>query len=275
VTEGDPNTRNWHRVRIAMSCRFHSTHRPHPKTSEVCTIPLHIDDDLEDILPWKCHGGARCPIDGVIYAIPQSAPKVLAFDPITEQVSFVGQNLRGKYKYKWYGGLIGKQDGAIYGMPQNASGVLRIHPTEGVTVVGGLPRDGFKWHGGAVAVAVAENGVTVAILACVDSVLLVHPATPPKMEVIGDASVVQTGRHLSDRRYKFLGAMVHGNNVYCIPSGSEHVLEVDTVNKTVEQVGPDIADHALEPMRQNKWQNGFTVGNGMYAIPSMPPLFSR
>ena len=62
---------------------------------------------------WKYHGGNQSPVDGCIYAIPQSATHVLKIDPQTDTCTLVGPELPGRWK--WYGGVIGKQDGAIYG----------------------------------------------------------------------------------------------------------------------------------------------------------------
>ena len=67
--------------------------------------------------PWKYHGGAISPADGCIYAIPQSAKKVLRIDPKNDRCSFVGPDLVGRCK--WYGGVVGKTDGAIYGSKYN------------------------------------------------------------------------------------------------------------------------------------------------------------
>jgi len=97
------------------------------KTDEVSVIDIpyeeYFDNELleekqteayqERHTPWKYHGGAISPADGCIYAIPQSAKKVLRIDPKTDKVSFVGPDLPGRCK--WYGGVVGKTDGAIYG----------------------------------------------------------------------------------------------------------------------------------------------------------------
>jgi hypothetical protein len=154
-------------------------------------------------MKWKTHGGAISPIDHCIYAIPQSCLHVLKLDPSTEKISIVGPAFGGRCK--WYGGIIGKQDGAIYGIPQNASGVLRITP-HGVSTHGDFGAGQHNWHGG----AAAPNGVIVSVPANADTVLCITPANTvngePTLELIGDGSFIQSGRHRRDKHYKYLGA---------------------------------------------------------------------
>uniref|UniRef100_A0A6V2LPU3 Uncharacterized protein n=1 Tax=Ditylum brightwellii TaxID=49249 RepID=A0A6V2LPU3_9STRA len=202
---------------------------------------------------WKYHGGDICPLDDCIYAIPQRASQVLKIDPTTEQISFVGPKFDGRCK--WYGGILGKSDGAIYGIPQNASGVLRITPTS-VTVHGDFGSDNHKWHGG----AAATNGVIVSVPANSNTVLCITPGDPePALIEIGSDDVIQSGRHRTDGKYKYLGAMCGTNGkVYIFPCASEYVLQVDTVNMVAKNVGPNLRDSGMESVFQNKWQNGLT-----------------
>jgi hypothetical protein len=214
---------------------------------------------------WKYHGGDVSPVDGCIYAIPQSAHYVLKIDPNTDRCSLVGPALGGKYQ--WYGGIVGKQDGAIYGVPHNSPHVLRIHPVDGVTLHGELTGGLHKWHGG----AAAANGVIVCVAANADAILCITPSSPePFITMVGDATVVQSGRHRSDRKYKYLGAtMGPDGRVYMFPCAAEHVLAVDTVHMTAHQIGPNIYDANLERLCQNKWQNGVFLPeqNCIFGIP--------
>ncbi|KAL9184364.1 LOW QUALITY PROTEIN: hypothetical protein ACHAXT_002450 [Thalassiosira profunda] len=254
--------------------------------------------------PWKYHGGAVSPHDGCIYAIPQSSRKVLRIDPKTERCSFVGPDFEGRCK--WYGGVVGKTDGAIYAIPQNAEGVLRIdasgvqysgdvaHDNNGfapdspearvvVTTHGSYPLGGHKWHGA----AASADGTIVSVPNNVDTALRIVPAleaayhTPdrkaqtipePELYVLeGQASGdIATGRHRDDNKYKYLGAMAGTDgHVYCFPSGSERVLQVDTVKRIARSVGPNLRDEGMERLFQNKWQNGLTHEEEgcVYAIP--------
>jgi hypothetical protein len=226
---------------------------------------------------WKYHGGSVCPLDGCIYAVPQSAWHVLKVDPATDTCHLVGPALPGKYK--WYGGVVGESDGAIYAVPQNSPSVLRITPTS-VTLHGNYGEGGHKWHGA----AKAGNGDIVCIPNNVDRVLIVRPPPPPTTDgcdrrhlpeqptllEIGDDTVIRTGRHRADRKYKYLGAMAGTNGrVYIFPSGSEHVLEVDAVAGRVRNVGPNLRDSGMERIFQNKYQNGLTNATDqcVYGIP--------
>ena len=259
----------------------HSDHilRIDPSTDTVTTIPIppvsDADEDEPSIigLQWKYHGGNLSPIDGKIYAIPQKATRVLCLDPSTDEITHVGPRLNGWYK--WYGGLLGC-DGSIYGMPQNAGSVLRINPAAGedgiVTLHGELGEGGHKWHGGG---AAAGGKVIFGIPCNQDQVLRVDPpASPdgePSITLLGDATIVKTGRHRSDRKYKFLGAVADDINgyLYFIPSGADRVLRVNVATNELEEVGPHLEDGNLERVHQNKWQNGFfsTVDSCVYAIP--------
>lgn len=203
---------------------------------------------------WKYHGGAICPLDNCIYAIPQRAHRVLKIDPKTETISFVGPDFPGVCK--WYGGILGR-DNAIYGVPHNATGVLRITPTT-VTVHGDFGSGSHKWHGG----AAAGNGVIACVPANSENVLCIVPGgtsdpDEPNLKLIGDKSIVQSGRHRNDGKYKYLGASCGPNGkVYFFPCASEFVLEVDTEKLIAKNVGPNLRDSGLETVNQNKWQNG-------------------
>jgi len=254
--------------------------------------------------PWKYHGGAISPHDDCIYAIPQSSKRVLRIDPKTEKCSFVGPDFEGRCK--WYGGVIGNTDGAIYAIPQNAEGVLRIdasgvnykgdvdHENNGlppsspearvlVTTHGSYPLGGHKWHGA----SDSADGTIVSVPANADTVLCIVPAleaaypssdtkakSAPEPELYlleGQTPTdIATGRHRDDKKYKYLGAMAGTEgHVYCFPSGSERVLQVDTGKRIARSVGPNLRDEGMETLFQNKWQNGLThYGEGcVYAIP--------
>lgn len=212
-----------------------------------------------------------------------------------EEITLVGPEFPGKCK--WYGGILGKQDGAIYGIPQNANGVLRIAPDQisihGQDIVDSktncminpLPNNDeytgdeselegphnqdeignnattkivgqHRWHGG----AAAANGDIVCVPANAYSVLCITPGNPPTLREVGrDAVIKGCGRHRSDGKYKYLGALAGTNGkVYLFPCASEYVLEVDTVRDIVKNVGPNLRDSGLELVNQNKWQNGLT-----------------
>lgn len=245
-------------VIYGLPCHADSVLRIHVPTGEITKMDIPYEQIFENDKekarqerqqPWKYHGGNVSPVDGCIYAIPQSATHVLKVDPHTDTCTLVGPELPGRWK--WYGGVIGKQDGAIYGIPHDAAHVLRIHPTEGVTLHGeGYAQGGHKWHGA----AAAGDGTIVCVPANADTVLCITPASPaPKLYELGDASTIQTGRHRNDSKYKFLGALAGPDGkVYIFPSGSEYVLQVDTKKGACQNIGQNIYENGLEQICQNK-----------------------
>jgi hypothetical protein len=257
-------------VIYGLPCHASEVLRIHVPTQTITKIPIPYEESYSDPkiakaqrkMVWKYHGGSICN-DGCIYAIPQSSLHVLKIDPSTDTCSLVGPSLPGKYK--WYGGV--ESNGAIYCVPQNSPHVLRIHP-DSITLHGDYGDGGHKWHGA----AKADDGTIVCIPNNVDRVLLISPGTDtePTLTEIGDETIIQTGRHRSDRKYKYLGAMAGTNGrVYIFPSGSEYVLEVDTTKKLARNVGPNLRDSGMERIHQNKWQNGLTNPHDkcVYAIP--------
>lgn len=258
-------------VIYGLPCHASEVLRIHVPTQSVTKIPIPYENFYSDPkvaksqreMIWKYHGGSICN-DGCIYAIPQSSWHVLKIDPSTDTCSLVGPTLAGKYK--WYGGV--ESRGAIYCVPQNSPHVLRISP-DSITLHGDYGDGGHKWHGA----AKSDDGTIVCIPNNVDRALLIIPhetKIEPTLIEIGDETVIQTGRHRSDKKYKYLGAMAGTNGrVYIFPSGSEYVLEVDTKEMIARNVGPNLRDTGMERIFQNKWQNGLTnhQDNCVYAIP--------
>lgn len=250
---------------------------------KITTLSIPYDDFFQDKdecekernMIWKYHGGSISPIDGCIYCIPQSATRVLKINPQTDECSFVGPELPGKYK--WYGGIPAK-DGAIYGVAHNSPSVLRICPNKNnvnnvqISLHGDLGSESHQWHGG----GVSSDGTIVCIPNNVSTVLLIRPCEgdeiEPTLQIIGGHDVVGTGIHTgrSDRKYKYLGSVSDENcNVYCLPSGTDRVLRINTSTLKVDEIGPSLYESGMERMKQNKWQNGFfsKLENCAYAIP--------
>lgn len=159
-----------------------------------------------------------------------------------------------------------------------------------VTTHGSYPEGIHNWHGA----AASADGTIVSIPNNVDTVLCIVPAlqpayppaaTPedgdtksttklpePELYILEGQTPndIATGRHRTDKKYKYLGSMSGTDgNVYCFPSGSERVLQVDTVNRIARSVGPNLRDAKMERLFQNKWQNGLTTKQEgcVYAIP--------
>lgn len=253
-----------------LPCHSDQVLRIDVENNSITTIPIPYETFYstdsekarnERFREWKYHGGALSP-DGSIYAVPQSALHVLKIDPSTDSCELVGPELPGRCK--WYGGVVGN-DGAMYAIPHNSSHVLRILNADSITLHGDFGSGGHKWHGA----AKSSNGDVVSVPANADTVLCIRPKHPePELYQLGDSSCVRTGRHRKDSKYKYLGALCGPDGkVYCFPSGSERVLQVDTVRGIAREVGPNLFDERMERLCQNKWQNGVAFGQYVYAIP--------
>jgi hypothetical protein len=77
----------------ALPCHADSVLRIHVPTGEITQLKIPYEDffgpdepakaRLQRAQEWKYHGGNQSPVDGAIYAIPQSATHVLRVDPVT------------------------------------------------------------------------------------------------------------------------------------------------------------------------------------------------
>ena len=225
---------------------------------------------------WKWHGAVEDPATGLIYAIPQTATKVLRLAPAgclrnneEPQVDLIGPDLPGRWKF--YGGLYSHTAQAIYGIPACAPGVLRIGlPDEKIEVIGDLPEGGWKWHGG----CTTADGQVWGIPSNSLSVLRISPH--PDGDVVStipgpSGKPLVGGQHRDDDKYKYLGGVVSPVDgcMYCIPSDADRILRVDPSTASCSYVGRDLSDIAKGQSRgQNKWQNGFAGADGcIYAIP--------
>ena len=149
-----------------------------------------------------------------------------------------------------------------------------------------------NWHGAAA--SADDHGTIVSIPNNVDTVLCIVPSSSaaypttstsddtgsktatfpeePELYILEGQTPtdIATGRHRNDKKYKYLGAMAGTDgHVYCFPSGSERVLQVDTVQRIARSIGPNLRDAGMEKLFQNKWQNGLTTKQEgcIYAIP--------
>lgn len=101
---------------------------------------------------------------GCLYFIPSNAEQVLKIDPAAQEVSVVGPEFAGDFKWA---GAVKAPDGQIYGIPYNSESVLRINPKDDTVAVFGHLVGEEKWYGG----AVGEDGSIYGIPGKVPSVL--------------------------------------------------------------------------------------------------------
>ena len=87
-----------------------------PDTSRVTAFSAETGpsgDDGDGDRGWLYHGG-NLGSDGLVYAVPACASRVLKIDPLRETAARVGLRFDGDAK--WYGSLMGS-DSCIYGIP--------------------------------------------------------------------------------------------------------------------------------------------------------------
>jgi hypothetical protein len=210
---------------------------------------------------WLYHGG-NLAMDGIVYAIPASSPRVMRIDARKETTEYLGPNFPGKAK--WYGGITGC-DGCFYGIPHNATGVLKINPvTQEVTILaeGSFPEGEWKWHGG---LASQDKSKIIGFPNNADSVLVID-VVYQQVRTIGDSTTLRSGYHRvpQDARYKYLGGSLtaDGKYAYLFPCDAEYVLRIDMETEELKLVGPHLTEG------ENKWQNGFVGNDGcIYGIP--------
>jgi len=138
--------------------------------------------------------------------------------------------------------------------------------TDEVTVV--YPADGelsdgqWKWHGG-----LRAGDKIFGFPNNADNVLVIDCSIPnaPRVYCVGDESILTSGRHRTDQRYKYLGGALtlDGHYAFLFPCDAERVLRIDCRTDELALVGPLLLDG------QNKFQNGFVSQRDgcLYGIP--------
>jgi hypothetical protein len=246
---------------LALPSNATSILKVNPETNEVTTFGENVVTKAGND-GWLYHGG-NLASNGMVYAIPANADRVLKINPRTEECWLIGPSYSGRQS--WFGGIIGS-DECIYGIPHNAVGVLKIDPrTDDVSVLlqnkKHLPSGQWKWHGG-----LAAGDKIYGYPNNADEVLVVN-VRDQRVYTVGDASVLQSGRHRipQDGRYKYLGGALSldGKYTYLFPCDAERVLKIHNETDKLELVGPLLLDG------ENKYQNGFLSERDgcLYGIP--------
>lgn len=121
-----------------------------------------------------------------------------------------------------------------------------------------LPEGRWKWHGGLRAgtkiFGFPNNANSVLVIDC----------SSQKVYTIGDGTIIRSGRHRKDGRYKYLGgaSTLDESFAYLFPCDAEQVLRIDCQSETLALVGPLLLEG------ENKFQNGFVCRDGcLYGIP--------
>lgn len=120
-------------------------------------------------------------------------------------------------------------------------------------LIGQLPADKYKWHGG----AVGSDGCIYGFPSHYDRVLKIDPRT-------GFCGLIGEPLEVKSRggKYKYGGGVLGDDGfVYCFPSDAERVLQIRCGEDAVKLIGPEYEG-------RNKWQNGFLGSDGaIYGIP--------
>jgi hypothetical protein len=173
---------------------------------------------------FNWHGGTK--INGMIYAFPSHAGKVLKIDTSMESK---GQNSTlldihrdpddtdTNTNYKWLGGSVGA-DGNIYAMPADSSSILKIDTTtDHCSSFGFVGTDKNKWQGGVLS---HSDGCIYCIPANGRNVLRIDSRAE------GNNAVTLLG-NLPERKDKWQGAFFGQDGVmYAIPECGYRILKV-------------------------------------------------
>ena len=200
----------------------------------------------------KARGGTRGRA-----GIPQCATSVLKIDPVSQEVSTLGELPAGGWK--WHGGVVG-QDGCIYGVPANADSVLVVDPHRQRTFT--IPFEytchhrhdrKYKYLGG----VLGPDGCIYCIPSDADRVLRIDPSTQTATEV-GESLAGRVSHNCNKWQNGFLG---NDGKVYAIPLKADKVLCVDLETESVSVIGGGL--HGFE-----KWEGGVIGLDGaLYCIP--------
>ena len=164
--------------------------------------------------------------------MPSRASRVLKIDPAKQEVSQVGPDFDGDFK--WLSGALAK-DGCIYAPPHSFTRVLKINTaTQSMSLIGGDFEGGEKWIG---AVA-ANDGCIWCIPQKAKRVLKIDP-------IKQQATLVGESFDGGDTKW-LLGALGDDGCIYGAPSDADRVLKIDPTTERVMTIGESLSG-------TNKW----------------------
>lgn len=197
-----------------------------------------------------------------------NATQVLCLDVSAQCTFLVGAELA--YAARFRGGLVlSPEQGLMFGMHNFASGeVLRVaplvrqHAREQVSSIEGYGKengfDGF-WYRGVfdpqtqrLFVVPGGGGAT--------QVLVFDPKTGIRKLVGPKFTDEESGKH------KFSGACFGEDGlIYGVPCTAKRMIQIDPVNETVVEVGPDLSEGNVW---KSKWRSGVVANGCIYALPA-------
>ena len=188
-------------------------------------VPSLVEDGLS-----KKYASALLGPDGKIYGIPSDAGRVLCVDPVTNEVSFIGEDYGSDVPEKWGQATVSSDEKFIFCAPHMMGQVLRIDPWAGTTsLVGtnhGKSSEGLWWG------AVTVNYHIYFTPKCASHVLRFDTE---------DESSLEFGNNLDGGggggEKKYLGACLAYNGcIYAAPAWRKKILKIDPSKETVKEI---------------------------------------
>jgi hypothetical protein len=213
---------------------------------------------------FKWLRGVSCP--HVVYALPSNAHSILRIDPSTQKVSEVGYGAQGNEKWQWHGGIY--NNGHVFAVPCNAERVLKINAeTDQVELIGGPWVGRHKWYGG----ILASNACMYCIPQTAGGVLKVNTLTN-ECTIIGEEVCTKHLNECPGGGWMWHGgtATDDGTLIYGIPSNSDYVLKINTINDSVCLIGPKLESgrHRVPQDGRYKYLGSSMGGDGkLYMFP--------
>jgi streptogramin lyase len=197
---------------------------------------------------WKAVGSVVAE-NGLIYCGADRTSRVVEFNPNTNEVSYVGQDL-GAATAKYYGGCLAP-NGKVFFMGDRVNGYQIVDTvTKESEVISTGTSGTANWTG----IVCAPNGFLYAIPRTQPSFVKINPDAKTH-EFIGN--FVGTNKY----RGACLGA---DGKIYCIPRSASNILVLDPSNDTTE-----LLPESYSFLGGDKWQGGSMAPNGkIYCMPS-------
>ena len=196
-------------------------------------------------------GGVLAP-NGIIYLIPLNHNKVVKFDPVSMQLTEIGDNL-GADINKWWGGVLA-DDGNIYCIPYWSSRVLMINLENDTTsLIGDEYPDNSKYRNG----VLGSDGNVYASPAGASQILQIN---------VMEQTTSLVGPDLGTEGWKWV-KLVEGAEgvIYGIPAVSNDVLRFDPLTKDVQLIP---LDESVTKFGRWKWTSGVLANDDViYAVP--------
>ena len=191
----------------------------------------------------KYSGGVRAS-NGCIYFAPNSAMKVLKYNPRANTIQYIGSAYKSSGKWddetigKWCGGTQGS-DGCLYFAPLEKSQILRVDPSNNndSTLLVGKHLGSNNKHKFSGCVASKDNKTIYFIPLDYNRLMEFDVATQA-------CKFVDVGRLHPEQTQKWTGGVLGPDGcIYGIPGNANKILKYDPQSKRATLVGAYLGDH--------------------------------